>query len=437
MKMQNKRIFISFLGIGQFDKEKRRYDYQPVIYKFNENQSKENKFVQIAELELLDKKFDKIILLATEKSKKLHYDNLRQSLTGLGYTEEKISLINIGKRDELISVEKHKEWFEKLLDEIYENSILTIDITHSFRIVPIILATAIHFLKIVKNIKIEHVLYGAFDLVDINEKIKPIIDVKDFFIITDWASAISDFVNFLDISNIVKLSKKNENLQIYNIENDEIFEEVNLRIKSADMVSLSKKVSELLDYIGNLKANSVISKILSEMIKEKYKSLLEKEDLHYNKKFFDFQLNFIKVLIEHGLLMQAYTVMRETIGSIGLIGYEKLKNKKINIYSSKGRKRRSYAEVFIKMLQYKEEKWIFNGDEKEQNEKLIPFYNKLKSYGIIDELKKFLKDLIDIRNAFDHAWTAKKFDKEIVNKSKEHYENLKEIIEKLKQNNII
>jgi CRISPR-associated Csx2 family protein len=431
-----KKIFISFLGLGSYNKNSNSFDYIPTTYEFQNKKSKKTKFIQIAILELLNVKFDKIIIIATNKSQKLHFENLQNELEYLGYNKQNIYLIMIGQREELVNVNTHRQWLEKLLSVIEDKSSLTVDMTHGYRIIPIILATGIHFLKIVRHVHIENILYGAFDLVDRNIEPKPIIEMKTFFAITDWAVAVDNFINHLDLKRVIELSEHQKDFNLYSIDDKIIFEEVNLRIKSSDMIELPEKICKLIEETQKIKSanDSIITRILSEMIINKYKNLSMESMLAYDRKFFEFQLNFIKILIEHNLLMQAYTIMRETIGSIGLIKTKDVKNIKNNI----GRKKRKYAEIFINMVVYEENKWQFSENAQKQVDKLKPFYDELKEHGILSKLKQVIKEIVEIRNGFDHAWTLKKFNVEdIMNKAENHLQKLKEIINLLKKYNFI
>ena len=136
----------------------------------------------------------------------------------------------------------------------------------------------------------------------------------------------------------------------------------------------------------------------------------------------------------HKLFMQAYTVMCEFIGSIGMIEIEKAK-----INSSDGRKlRRRFAEVFVRMLQKEESGWKFEDQAKKDKEKLMPYYENLKSLGIELVLREFTKDLVNHRNGFDHAWTSKsKACPDIEGKRDQFFQNLKKVVRLLEKNNIL
>lgn len=56
-----------------------------------------------------------------------------------------------------------------------------------------------------------------------------------------------------------------------------------------------------------------------------------------------------------------------------------------------------------------------------------PFYEDLSSLGVLSRLREFVKKLIEIRNGFDHAWTAAGPDKRrLLENVKLHAESAKE-----------
>ncbi|MEA2061402.1 MAG: hypothetical protein U9P10_13030 [Thermodesulfobacteriota bacterium] len=72
--------------------------------------------------------------------------------------------------------------------------------------------------------------------------------------------------------------------------------------------------------------------------------------------------------------------------------------------------------------------WDFGGKQKIANT-LFPVYNKFKHAGIIDPLRDVCKELLEYRNGFDHAWTAKEEAfSDIETKGEGFYQKLSEII---------
>ena len=123
------------------------------------------------------------------------------------------------------------------------------------------------------------------------------------------------------------------------------------------------------------------------------------------------QSEIARLLLEHGFLMQAFTVLRELIGSIGLLGLSGTKYMSRQIDHRERASTRRYADVFVNMLQHPN--WDFKGDTKEQAERLKPFFDHVVAldrtlYGTEDDFREAVRRLVDIRNGFDHAWTTTK-----------------------------
>jgi hypothetical protein len=132
--------------------------------------------------------------------------------------------------------------------------------------------------------------------------------------------------------------------------------------------------------------------------------------------------------------MQAYTVMRECIASLGMIGFERE-----GMNSKKRKKRRKiHAEIFVKMFQHEEKGWDFGPSQKEFVDRLKPFYRLLEKHGIEKQIRGIASDLADYRNGFDHAWTCKtKAYEDIAAKGFHFLEQIENIIQSLDREGLV
>ncbi len=398
-----RRVFVSCLGIGS-KKAEGHFDYDAACYFMGEGEpSNKTKFVQVAELQLLGaSSFDKIVIVATEKAKNRHYDELQAELEQLGIPMENILCPLV---DEDMTSKGQWAWFEKILEHIQPRDRLTVDLTHGYRAIPIVFSTAIHFLQRARSISIEHVFYGAYDK---NRELSPIVDMKDFYLINEWAEGVSRLVEDADARKIVALVTAAPSFQVEDLRDDAFAgaaEDLTNRIRNVDMHNMSNAARNLLDLVRRKKpAKSTAGEILLQLVAEKYESLTPGVPAtgRYDRSYFAGQLAYIKLLLEHKLYMQAFTVMREVIGSIGLIGIPKARTN-----SADGRRSRGKAEVFVNMLQIEEKEWQFPETHSKMKEDLLPFYGQLKACGIEAFLRSFLRQLVDYRNGFDHGWTKK------------------------------
>ena len=426
------KVFLSFLGIGSFDQKTGHYDYKKTVFILNGLNSQETKFVQVAELEILGMdNFDKIIIVATQKSYDTHYVNIESRLQQIG--EANIIPLII---EEDMSSEGQWNWFEMILDNIDYGDELTIDLTHGYRSIPIVFSTAVNFLQKAKNITLGSVYYGAYEK---NKSLAPIVDMKDFYIINEWAEAVSRLIEDADARKMAAVAQQTDSFQAGELNDEKLikaFDDLTNTVRNVDINNVEAKAKKAIQLIKEKGENaSITSKILLKLVMDKFVLIAVDEPLtgQYDRPYFELQLRIISLLLEHRLFMQAYTVMREFIGSIGMIEIEKAK-----ISNKKGRnQRRRYAETFIKMFQYGERRWEFKDKEKEV-ERLKPFYTKLKNNGIETILRSFAKELADYRNSFAHAWTTKKEAKsDIEKKGSLFYGKLEEIVRLLEKNSML
>ncbi len=430
-----KRVFISFLGLGSYSREKKIYAYSPAVYDLDGRKSRKTAFVQVAELELLGvKNFDRIIIIATRRSHEANFRKLREELSEMGVGN--ISHIIIS---EDMSPQGQWAWFENILNHIGTGDQLTIDLTHGYRSVPIVFSAAINFLQKARHIELKAVYYGAYEM-SRTKGFAPIFDMKAFYFINEWAEAVSRLVEDADAGKMARVAGNTAAFQIGELNDPDLiqsFVRLTDSLRNVDINRVSSDVSEALRRVNKQsRGASESGKLLLSLVTEKFSDLvLEGSDSgRYDKGYFRVQLEIIRVLLEHKLFMQAFTVMREFIGSIGMIQFENLK-----VDSSKGRKsRRRFSTVFVNMLQYEEDQWKFQDQGERDMQQLMPFYHKLKSMGIEGNLREFTRTLIDYRNGFDHAWTAKSgafSDVEAV--GSRIYGNLQEILSGLENNGLL
>jgi len=388
-----RRIFISFLGAGT---------YHSTIYHIGDKKAEKSKYVQAAELQLKGADyFDKIFLVMTKTSKKMHYESLTLELKQLGI--QKIHEINITEK---LTPENQWDWFEQILIHIDHGDELTVDMTHGYRIVPIVFSAALNFLQKAKNIQLKSVYYGAYES---NKDLSPVVDIKDFYIINEWTDAVSRLVEDADPGKLGQVAQQNGSTILNEFDDPELiaaFDELTQSLKNVDIHNVSKKAVKALDIVSQKeKTASKTGQILLGLVKDKFISLVTKEPVtgKYDHYYFKLQLAIIRILLDHKLFMQAYTVMREMLGSFGLI---RMKDK-AKIYNKQGRNQRTKAEVFISMLSNKETTWKFSGHRLRINQKLLPLYRDMEKHGILKQMRHISNNLIKYRNGFDHAWTSK------------------------------
>lgn len=300
-------IALSFLGTG---------NYQEVIY-----------FDSISNIKFQTKYFtealfniykpEKIYLVMTSDAQSKHSSELRTKINF-----EPV-LIPTGK-----STDEIWEMFSLITDSIPENSELIIDITHGFRSQPMIALAIAIFLRVVKNVSIKKIVYGAFEAKNENNE-APIFDLTSFINLIDWSYAIDMFIKY-GHGNL--LSKLLDNIhQQIRIEQHQF---TNLK----NFGSLLEKLTESLTFIRPqevskygkelpLKINRVKNDIkefheakplqyLFEKIPSSFTSLVLEDENLFSEAGFKMQSEMIKYYLGTQQYVQAITLCREFIVSL-------------------------------------------------------------------------------------------------------------------------
>jgi CRISPR-associated Csx2 family protein len=404
-----RKVFISFLGMGG----RMTPGYIEVVYKTwrsdNMEETKEKRtFVQTAILELYPhSEIDKIVILTTPESEIKHKAPLKEELKSIGVSDDKyVEISNISS--DLTKTDAAWEWFNQLQSVVEKDDIVILDVTHGFRIVPIVFSAAIGYLKRAKNVFVESVLYGVFDAE--GEK-KPIVDMRDFYSINDWTEAVGRLIDDADAGFLHRVAEKEESVGFTGLNDTDLLNSVEIltqALKNVEIQKVESYTQKALNLVNN-KINEVkpLEKQILEMIVEKFQSLISGPPANgiYSKDYLSLQIRFITLLAQHGLYMQCFTAMREWLGSLGCAINGEFKF----ISKSQDEKARRYAEIFVSMLQFPKEKWNFDDDvnKKAQKDKLLPAYSAIEKLSNFEEIKILLEKIVKkIRNGFDHAWTG-------------------------------
>ncbi len=171
-------ILLTFLGLGR---------YVDIIYRYKDKELT-SKYIQEALINFFN--IDRVIIYATPEVKE--HDNLKNFLRILN--EKKINYDII----EIPNVEKEDDlWvlFKKIFESVPENEEIILDITHSFRSLPFLGFLILLFLKEVKNIKINGVYYGAFEM---SKKLgyALIIDLSKAIDLANWVYATKNLKKY-------------------------------------------------------------------------------------------------------------------------------------------------------------------------------------------------------------------------------------------------
>lgn len=386
-KAFGRRIFLSFLGAG---------NYFEATYLFESRTAERTRFAQIAELELLGP-FDEVIFLGTATSFARHLSALQEE------AEERLR-VTVRPIELSEALDGPAQWttFEQVLGLIAPRDRVVFDFTHGYRSVPIVLSAALEFLRRARNIEIERVLYGAYEQ---DRERSPIIDMSDFYAIGAWTDAVGRLVDDADARPLAALAERDGAGRFAALSTPALREALHAlteAVRNVEAHRVEALARRALEAVEAARSTDVPSGVLLDLVAGKFASLVVDAPLvgRFDRDFFRCQHALARLLVDHRLFMQAFTVMREHVASLGVrfhtqAGFDAPKRRD---------KRAQYGEVFIQMVSRDRDKWQFSENRAGLLEKLLPWYDALERAGIVAELRGFVNQLGEMRNGFDHAW---------------------------------
>jgi CRISPR-associated DxTHG motif protein len=299
-------VLISVIGTGT---------YQPTTYQFNGKQSETSPYIIKAINDLF--KPDKTFVIMTEQAETAHKSNLEQVCAF------EMIPIKAGKNEQELW-----DMFQVVADIVPENQNIIIDVTHGFRSQPMLLLAIAVYLQVTKNVKVDYILYGAFDAKDENG-ISPIFDLKPFLDVISWSFATDNFIKKGDATLLSELIINIHN-QAYKNKNDYL---------PKGLKSVGQKLSDMTKAFSVVRPQEIlnIAKELPEKITQSYsdtdnlskakpfKSLLDKitekfakfsiDETVFSESGINAQAEIIQYYIDTKQYQQAVTLSRELVVS--------------------------------------------------------------------------------------------------------------------------
>ena len=412
-------VYLSFLGKG---------DYFPCSYQWNGHSSCKTAYAQVAELELLlqlGEEISTVVIFGTKTSYKKHWNSLQIELESLFIRFQKNIPFRFETINEVLSTDNQWQDVQTILPFIPFGAEVILDVTHGFRSVPIVFSTALQFVQMIRNVSLRHVFYAQYA-----EEQSELIDYIGFYQIQEWTHAVQTLVHNADARTLSKVSQQDLHIQIPALSNStelsNALTELTRAIRDVKVNIVESKAIEALKIVQQSieqakEQGDQLGRLLLETVLAKFEALaqLPPSNNEYNFAYVQTQLALTYLLLQHDFAMQAFTVVDELIGSIGMIGYDS--RKRIDMRTSSGRGKRRAADVFKSMLKIPREKWKFSEDDQVHVELLLVWYEQLNKWSSVDEageevsILRQLKDVQQVisyfRNGFNHAWTAKNLEK--------------------------
>lgn len=97
------------------------------------------------------------------------------------------------------------EIFERTFEIIQDGDELYFDLTHGFRILPMLILVLSNYSKFLKNIKVRSITYGNYEGRNQGTNEAPIIDLLPLSSLQDWTYAAGQYLDNGNVNNLVKL----------------------------------------------------------------------------------------------------------------------------------------------------------------------------------------------------------------------------------------
>ncbi|ADC69269.1 CRISPR-associated protein, TM1812 family [Methanocaldococcus sp. FS406-22] len=335
------KVLISPLGVGDTKANVRERQYQMAKYKFG-NEITEEPFI----LSILIKKLkvDKVIVVGTAKSMwerlyeyyakkvdefdeeywieigekvgKSKYDNYELSESDLKRVGEiidkylkkinpnavggsKCKIIKYGITEE--EIWENFDLFMNLINEVNDGDEIYLDITHSFRSIPLFMYVMLEFMKYFKNVKLKGIFYGMFDVRWEFGGIVPVVDLSPIFEISEWIRGMYEFTTYGNSYLISKLLEKEDK------EIAEKLQKISRYIDANYLKELREEVKNLKPLLDDKKDKG---KFLKYFIPELYKFI---ERLKYEDSDFEFQISMAKWNFDNKKYSSGYLCLTDSI----------------------------------------------------------------------------------------------------------------------------
>ena len=278
--------YFSFIGMGDKDN-----GYREVYYSFESNPEHAvlSRFVQELIINYHLKDLDEVFIFATKESRERYENDLNELF------REKVDIKFIDISRDIT----YEEFTSKLLKYMKDNEDVVLDITHSFRHIPMKLLFALKYIELTKNVHIQHLYYGLLKKDDTGE-------VVDF---------VEDY-RMQQISDL--LAQFNRTLMISGKDIDNLIEEKSDKINNfLRSLNTFNRMIEYCEFDNSLKEIRKITESCTSIIKDEdrysliipiVKQIKDKFDFYnkYNNDI-DKKEELIKVLICHQRMQVAIT----------------------------------------------------------------------------------------------------------------------------------
>ncbi len=404
------RLFLSTLGTSCYEK---------VYYVLEGRKSVYTPFIQEALVSVKCRDWneaDRIVVFCTGEAEKKNWrgtgsagENCPNFRRGLEYRlqnmglKAKIEMVPIpdGKNEDEIM-----EIFSTVTSKINQGAEVILDITHSFRSLPLLNMVIINYAKALKNIRVIGIYYGAFEALGPpsqvknmpeDQRIAPVFDLTPYDRLLDWSLAVTEFVDYGLADRIGKLVSEDVS---------PILKEKKGRDETAQ--SLRKLAGNLSSFTQNIRGarcfeieemtgfEQEVAEVKGQRLIEPLNPLLDL--ISQKTKGFDARsaedkgFEAVRWCIDHELLPQAYVILLETTitAVCRALGYNERKHED-----------REFVKSIMNVVGSRKDQECWRGSLRERKEEALAVIRK--EGDIFEDLCRVFVKLSDPRNDFMHC----------------------------------
>ena len=412
-----RKVFISILGTGFYEEcaytKEKEEEQKPFT-------STPTRFIQQASLEFVGAngwtEEDRVIIFLTKKARALNWNkgitertpygkNTPVPYKGLETVLQEMGLkATIEDKDIRDGMNKEEIWevFQTIYDTLQEGDELYLDLTHSFRFLPMLLLVLGNYAKFLKGITIKNIVYGNYEARNAQNE-APIISLLPLVSLQDWTFAAANYLQNGRATQLEELANEELRPMLQNTKDINI----DARTLNKYVKTLSTFTKDLLNCraqaIRSGEAINTISteaKRIEKVIIPAMAPILEKIN-HSLEIFLPYEHVFngfyaAQWCFNNQLYQQAITTLQENIVTyiclqkkldISNIAQREMVNKAFNIY----------------LNNTQEEQWKLSGKNEEQRLSEKQTIKELLDYSVLKELSSTFLVTTNTRNDYNHA----------------------------------
>ncbi len=331
------KVFISILGTN---------DYIPCTYFLGEKEVRGVRFVQEALAKILFSGWrpnDRILVFTTEDACKRNWEDdghparngIKSGRRGLKKCLENLELSPSVERIFIPEGRsEHEIWeiFETMYNKLNTGDELFLDVTHSFRSLPILAFAAVNYARSMKKVTLGGIFYGAFEAIGPLPIVKemrqedrraPIFDLTSFDTLMRWSLAVDRFLATGDGGFLGTVADEAARIHLKATHGR--------HSDAAALKWIAKEVTEFTDAVNccrgpslpgilkNIKA--AIDSYENEDLIAPFKPVFDRLKEHmspFGKNDIKDGIECARWCLEHNLLQQGYTILQETVVSWAL-----------------------------------------------------------------------------------------------------------------------